>query len=42
MIITSNPPTSLSPKTNKSWGVCGWQKNWIERVNIIFLKKKVD
>jgi hypothetical protein len=28
-IITSNPPTSLLPKTNKSWGVCGWQKNWI-------------
>jgi hypothetical protein len=27
-IITSNPPTSLPPKTNKSWGVCGWQKNW--------------
>jgi hypothetical protein len=25
-IITSNPPTSLPPKTNKSWGVCGWQK----------------
>jgi hypothetical protein len=28
-IITSNPPTSLPPKTNKSWGLCGWQKNWI-------------
>jgi hypothetical protein len=28
-IITSNPPTSLPSKTNKSWGVCGWQKNWI-------------
>jgi hypothetical protein len=28
-IITSYPPTSLLPKTNKSWGVCGWQKNWI-------------
>jgi hypothetical protein len=28
-IITSNPPTSLPPKTNKSWGVCGWQTNWI-------------
>jgi hypothetical protein len=28
-IITSNPPTSFSPKTSKSWGVCGWQKNWI-------------
>jgi hypothetical protein len=28
-IITSNPPKSLPPKTNKSWGVCGWQKNWI-------------
>jgi hypothetical protein len=28
-IITSNPPTSFPPKTNKSWGVCGWQKNWI-------------
>jgi hypothetical protein len=26
-IITSNPSTSLPPKTNKSWGVCGWQKN---------------
>jgi hypothetical protein len=22
MIITSNPPTSFPPKTNKSWGVC--------------------
>jgi hypothetical protein len=28
-IITSNPPTTLPPKTNKSWGLCGWQKNWI-------------
>jgi hypothetical protein len=28
-IITSNSPTSLPPKTNKRWGVCGWQKNWI-------------
>jgi hypothetical protein len=28
-IITSNPPTSFPPKTNKSWGVCGWQKIWI-------------
>jgi hypothetical protein len=28
-IIISNPPTSLPPKTNKSWRVCGWQKNWI-------------
>jgi hypothetical protein len=28
-IITSNPPTSFPPKINKSWGVCGWQKNWI-------------
>jgi hypothetical protein len=28
-IITSNPPTSFPPKTNKSWGVCGWRKNWI-------------
>jgi hypothetical protein len=28
-IITSNPPTSLPPKTNKSWWVLGWQKNWI-------------
>jgi hypothetical protein len=27
-IITSNPPTSFPPKINKSWGVCGWQKNW--------------
>jgi hypothetical protein len=26
-IITSNPPTSLPHKTNKSWGVCGWQNN---------------
>jgi hypothetical protein len=31
-IITSNPPTSLPPKTYKSWGVCGWQKNWIGKV----------
>jgi hypothetical protein len=30
-IITSNPPTSLQPKTNKSWGICGWQNNWIEK-----------
>jgi hypothetical protein len=30
-IITSNPPTSLLPKTNNSRGVCGWQKNWIEK-----------
>jgi hypothetical protein len=29
MIITSNTPTSFLPKINKSWGVCGWQKNWI-------------
>jgi len=28
-IITSNPPSSFLPKTNRSWGVCGWQKNWI-------------
>jgi hypothetical protein len=28
-IITSNPQTSFPPKTNKSWGLCGWQKNWI-------------
>jgi hypothetical protein len=28
-IITSNPPPSFPPKTNKSWGVCSWQKNWI-------------
>jgi hypothetical protein len=28
-IITSNLPTSFPPKTNKSWEVCGWQKNWI-------------
>jgi hypothetical protein len=28
-IITSNPPISFPAKTNKSWGVCGWQKNWI-------------
>jgi hypothetical protein len=30
-VITSNPPTSLPPKTNKSWGVCGWQKNCIRK-----------
>jgi hypothetical protein len=28
-IITINPPTPYPPKINKSWGVCGWQKNWI-------------
>jgi hypothetical protein len=28
-LITSNPPIYLPPKTNKSWGVYGWQKNWI-------------
>jgi hypothetical protein len=28
-IITSNTPSSFPPKINKSWGVCGWQKNWI-------------
>ena len=27
-IITSNPPTSFSPKTSKGWGVCWRQKNW--------------
>jgi hypothetical protein len=28
-IITSNPTTSFPHKINKSWGLCGWQKNWI-------------
>jgi hypothetical protein len=27
--VTSNPTTSFPSKINKSWGVCGWQKNWI-------------
>jgi hypothetical protein len=26
---SSNPPTCSPPKINKSWGVCGWHKNWI-------------
>jgi hypothetical protein len=30
-IIASNPPTSLPPKINKNWGVCGWEKNWIAK-----------
>jgi hypothetical protein len=29
--IVGNQPTSLPPKINKRWGVCGWQKNWIEK-----------
>jgi hypothetical protein len=33
-IITSNPPTSFQPKANKSWGVCGSQKNWIGKGQI--------
>jgi hypothetical protein len=29
VVRTRNPPTSFQPKINKSWGVRGWQKNWI-------------
>jgi hypothetical protein len=47
-IITSNPPTSFPPKTNKSWGVCGWQKIGLENVktysilSVIAVYKNVD
>jgi hypothetical protein len=40
-LITSNPPASLPPKTNESWGVCGWQKIGLERVNYSRRRKDI-
>jgi hypothetical protein len=40
-IITSNPPTSFPPKTNKTWGICSWQKTGLERVKL-FISESVQ